>query len=155
MNGGAAFRAGHAPGSDPSGIVARIQCGDMAAAAEMVERYEKNVRRALMRLVPNRADRDDLVQEVWIVALTRIQRRELREPELLVAFLVGTARALAVNQRRRCIRRATDPDSPAVEKYPDDSGEPVEAVEHAQRRQLVRRSAPCARSSIERCCCVP
>jgi RNA polymerase sigma-70 factor (ECF subfamily) len=117
-------------------MVARIQCGDRSAAAEMVERYEQKVRQALVRLIPNSADRDDLVQDVWIVALTRIQRGELREPQLLFAFLVGTARALAVNERRRSMRRATVPDSPAVEAYPDDSVEPMEAVERAQCRQL-------------------
>jgi|KBSSwiStaDraftv2_1062776.scaffolds.fasta_scaffold326631_2 RNA polymerase sigma factor (sigma-70 family) len=126
--------------SDPSTIVARIACGDRGAAAEMVERYEKSVRRALLRLIPNPADRDDLVQDVWIVAMTRIRRGELREPELLRAFLVGTARALAVNERRRSIRRATVPDSPAVEEYPDDSGGPAEAVERAQCRQLTVRA---------------
>jgi RNA polymerase sigma factor (sigma-70 family) len=89
-----------------------------------------------VRLVSNPADRDDLVQDVWIVALTKIRRGELREPQLLIAFLVGTARALAVNERRRCIRRATVPDSSAVEEYPDDRGEPAEAVERAQHRRL-------------------
>jgi len=125
-----------AEGRESSAIVARIQSGDNAAAAEMVGRYEKRVRGALMRLIYNPADRDDLVQDVWIVALTRIRRGELREPKLLFAFLIGTARALAVNERRRCNRRATIPDSSAVEEYPDDSSEPAEAIERAQCRQL-------------------
>jgi RNA polymerase sigma factor (sigma-70 family) len=137
MNGEAAFAdPAQAEYPDPSAIVARIQCGDSAAATEMVERYEKNVRSALVRLIPNPADRDDLVQDVWIVALVRIRRGELREPRMLFAFLVGIARALAVNERRRCMRRATAPDSAAVEQYPDDSGEPADAVHRGQCRQL-------------------
>jgi RNA polymerase sigma factor (sigma-70 family) len=103
-----------------------------------------------MRLIPNPADRDDLVQDVWIVAMTRIRRGELRAPELLLAFLVGTARALAVNERRRCIRRATVPNSSAVEEYPDDSGEPSEAAEHAQRRQLAVRAISSLRTKAYR-----
>jgi RNA polymerase sigma factor (sigma-70 family) len=106
----------------------------------MVERYEKGVRHALMRLIPNPVDRDDLVQDVWIVALTRIRRGELREPDQLFAFLIGTARGLAVNERRRCIRRATVPDSPAIEEYADDSREPAAEVERAQCKQLAVRA---------------
>ena len=141
INPAAAFEhAARTEDSDPSTIVARIACGERGAAAEMVERYEKSVRHALMRLIPNPADRDDLVQDVWIVAMTRIRRGELREPELLLAFLVGTARALAVNERRRSMRRATAPDSAAVEEYPDDSGGPAEAVERAQCRELAVRA---------------
>ena len=125
-----------AANADPSTIGARIRGGDRTADAEMVERYEKHVRNALRRLVPNPADRQDLAQDVWLVALIRIRRGELREPKLLLAFLIGIARALAANERRRCIRRATVPDSSAVEEYPDESGGPADAVERAQCRQL-------------------
>ena len=125
-----------AANAEASTLVARIQRGDRAADAEMVERYEKHVRNALMRLISNPADREDLVQDVWLVALIRIRRGELREPGLLVAFLIGTARALAANERRRYTRRATVTDSPAVEEYPDESDGPAEAVERAQSRQL-------------------
>jgi RNA polymerase sigma factor (sigma-70 family) len=110
----------------------------MSAAAEMVRRYERGVRYALLRLIHNPADRDDLVQDVWIVALTRIQRGELREPDRLFAFLIGTANGLAVNERRRFKRRATVHDSAAIDEYPDGGDEPIEVIECEQCRQLAR-----------------
>jgi RNA polymerase sigma-70 factor (ECF subfamily) len=117
-------------------IVARAQAGDKAAAAAIVERYERSLRVVLARLIANPADRDDLLQDVWVVALTKIRRGELREPDHLFGFLAGTARGLAANERRRCNRRATDPDVSAIDQHPDDSAEPSAAIERAQCRQL-------------------
>lgn len=125
---------------DPSTIVARIQRGDRTADAEMVELYSKRVCNALVRLISNPADREDLLQDVWLVALMRIRRGELRQPALLLAFLLGIARALAANERRRHNRRATDPDSSAVEQYPDESDGPAETAERAQCRQVALKA---------------
>ena len=122
--------------STMAAIIARTKRGDKTAAAEIVGRYEKGVRVVISRLIANPADRDDLLQDVWVVALTKIQRGELREPEHLFGFLTGTARGLAANERRRCNRRATDPDVSAIDRYPDDRPDPAEEVERAQCRQL-------------------
>lgn len=136
--------------SEPSAIVAGIRRGDKAAATEMVIRYEKGVRHVLMRLIPNPADRDDLTHDVWVVALTRIRRGELRSPDLLFGFLTGTARGLALNERRRNHRRATDPNSDAVEAYPADDGDPAEIVERAQFRQVAVRAIGTLRTPLYR-----
>jgi hypothetical protein len=125
MNGEAAFEyAAQAENSDPSAIVTRIRCGDTAADAEMVERCEKNVRSALMRLIPNPADRHDLVQEVWLVALVRI-----RVSRSIAAFRGG-------------LRQVADPRRPwhrrdSVQPRPSQGEGPTAGSNNAKHRATV------------------
>jgi RNA polymerase sigma-70 factor, ECF subfamily len=135
---------------EPSTIVAGIRRGDHRAATEMVTRYEKGVRHVLTRLIANPADRDDLTQDVWVVALTRIRRGELRSPDLLFGFLTGTARGLALNERRRNRRRATEADSEAVEAHPAEGDDPAEVAERAEFRQVALRAICTLRTPLYR-----
>src|ERR1044071_3394981 len=77
----------------------RIASGDPGAEGELVERYSRGVLYLLRRMAPELAD--DLHQETFRIALERLRRRELDEPEGLAGFLRGIARNLVIGERRK------------------------------------------------------
>jgi RNA polymerase sigma-70 factor (ECF subfamily) len=94
---------------DLQALVTRIQGGDREAEAELVARFSRGLRLMLGRLARNPALADDLHQETLALALEKIRRGEVREPDRLAGFLRGTARNLFIADRRRAVRyRALD-----------------------------------------------
>jgi RNA polymerase sigma-70 factor (ECF subfamily) len=86
-------------------LAAWLASGDARAAAELVSRFDSDVRRALSRVLRSRTDLDDLAQETFLIALRRIGT--LSHPEALRPFVVSIAIRVAQNERRRRRRRCT------------------------------------------------
>jgi RNA polymerase sigma-70 factor (ECF subfamily) len=82
-------------------LAARIQAGDRAAEAELVERFSRGLRLMLRRLAQNAALADDLFQETLALVLEKLRRGEVREPERLAGFIRSTARNLFIADRRK------------------------------------------------------
>jgi RNA polymerase sigma-70 factor, ECF subfamily len=80
-------------------------CGqDLAAAGRLYDRYALNVRGLVHRMLGADAELDDVVQEVFVAAITSI--RKLREPALLKSWLLGIAVGkVRANLRSRWRRR--------------------------------------------------
>lgn len=91
-------------------LVRRIAAGDASAEGELVQRYSRGLLYLLRRLGAPPEQAEDLHQETFRVVLERLRQRELDDPAGLVGFLRGTARNLALNERRKSARRRTDPD---------------------------------------------
>ncbi len=70
-----------------------------ASFEEIVDRHAPWLIGWLSRRTPSRADAEDLAQETFL--LLHANRDRLRKPESLAAYLLGVARNLLRNQRRK------------------------------------------------------
>jgi RNA polymerase sigma-70 factor (ECF subfamily) len=96
----------HTPGSDAATIRA-VAAGDQDAFARLYARYVRMVHAILLGRVPRR-DVDDLVQEVFLTAYTRIG--ELREASAVGGWLATIARNRATDYLRRSRDQVELPD---------------------------------------------
>lgn len=85
-------------------LVARILSGDTSAETELVERYRRGVSLILRRATARDAVSEDLLQDTFQLALEKIRRGELREPERLPGFICNIARNLAIDHFRQASR---------------------------------------------------
>ena len=83
---------------DLAGTVRAVVSGDQAAFARLYADYVRMIHAILLGRVPHR-DVDDLVQEVFITAYTRI--RELRNAAAFGGWLATIARNRATDYRRQ------------------------------------------------------
>ncbi|MEM1177425.1 MAG: sigma-70 family RNA polymerase sigma factor [Acidobacteriota bacterium] len=101
-------------------LVERIGAGDAGAEAELIERASPALRFLTRRFARHRADAEDLYQETLVLALEKIRRREVREPEHLGAFLRGLAKNLSTQKYRR---RSFQAEKPGGDDLPDAADE--------------------------------
>ena len=78
-------------------LVQRIEAGESAAEAELVERYSPGLRFLLRRWTRDASVAEDMHQEAFRLAIEKIRGGELREASKLQGFL----RALAQNLSTR------------------------------------------------------
>lgn len=120
-------------------LVRRIAAGDEQAEVELVERCGGTLRFLARRFTRDEADAEDLYQETLILALEKIRRREVREPERLGGFLRALAKNLSIQRYRR---RRYDVEQPAAE-LPDAPDErqpnPLGGLLHRERIRVTRR----------------
>ncbi len=122
---------------DSTALVTRIQAGDRSAEAELVEVYGRAVAVVLRRATRVREAAEDLYQETFRLALEKIRRRELREPDKLPGFLGGLARNLARDLARRELRRAHE-DEEILYRVPDPAPDQLGRLLRRERAALVR-----------------
>ena len=84
-------------------LVARARDGDMAAFAELVERYERPITNFCQRMVLSREDAEDLAQESFVRIYRYLDR--LKPSAKFSTLLFGIARNLALNFIRDSGRR--------------------------------------------------
>jgi RNA polymerase sigma-70 factor (ECF subfamily) len=92
------------------GVVARaVAAADpdeaMAAETELYRRFASRVRLFGFKHLPDRAGADDLVQQVMLVVITRLRAGEVREPDQIASFVLGTSRMMVAGLRRGERRR--------------------------------------------------
>jgi RNA polymerase sigma-70 factor, ECF subfamily len=92
-------------------LVQRIRSGDRRAESELVERYSRGLLFFLRRTTRSPTLSDDLHQDTFRIALERLRRDGLGEPEKLSSFLLGTARNLFLGDYRKRARRGEDMDT--------------------------------------------
>jgi RNA polymerase sigma-70 factor (ECF subfamily) len=88
-----------------SGLVRRIQDGDAAAEAELVLRFSEGLSFLLRRWTRDRTAAEDLFQETFRLALEKIRKGEVRDPDRLAGFLRSLAKNLSIEHYRRGSRR--------------------------------------------------
>jgi RNA polymerase sigma-70 factor (ECF subfamily) len=117
-----------------SAIVQRIIDGDRTAEAELVTRYARGVRLIISRSSSDRSAVEDLCQETFRIALEKIRRGDVRDPERLPGFICSLARNLVVDHFRRTSRTA-DADIP---DRPDPSPDPLDQLLARERAAAAR-----------------
>lgn len=82
--------------------------GEDAAAAEteLYRRFAPRVRLFGLKHLSDRAGADDLAQQVMLVVITRLRTGEVREPDQIGSFILGTSRMMVAGQKRGERRRA-------------------------------------------------
>jgi RNA polymerase sigma-70 factor (ECF subfamily) len=119
-------------------LVERVQDGSQAAETEMIERYSRGLRFLLRRRTRDSSLAEDFLQETWLIALAKIRREGLGEPDRLAGYLAGIARNLALGEIRRNVRQNTSANSELVDRIPDDSNNPYRQVSRAEICNHVR-----------------
>jgi RNA polymerase sigma-70 factor, ECF subfamily len=99
----------------------RVLSGDRRAEAELVARFQKGVRQVIVRVTGNLSLAEELSQETFVVTLRRLRSVPLEDPAKLLAFIVQTARNLAIAEKRKERRRRTDAGGHAIEELADAS----------------------------------
>ncbi len=78
---------------------------DQAAEAELCRRLAPRVRLYGLRHLRDRHAAADLVQQVLLLTLERLRAGEVREPERIASFVLGTSRMMVMEMRRGTRRR--------------------------------------------------
>ena len=73
--------------------------------AELYRRFAPRVRLYGRRHLRNDAAADDLAQEVLLLTIERLRAGEVRRPEEIASFILGTSRMMAQGQGRSARRR--------------------------------------------------
>lgn len=129
--------AAHEDPTESAELARRIRAGDCAATTELIARYRAGLTILLRRLVKDSAFADDLVQEVFRIALEALQRDRINDSQKLAAYIWGIARNLAHTERRR---RQRHPETTADELLIDSTMRPDEQLLHDERARLVRQA---------------
>jgi RNA polymerase sigma-70 factor (ECF subfamily) len=128
--------ADHPVGSAPVDLVRRIRRGDLEAEEELVQRYRRGVSVILYRAGADAAAIGDLSQDTFRLALEKIRRGEVREPEKLSGFVCALARNLATDHfRKASAHRLT----PIRETIVSAQADPLEELLRGERAESVRR----------------
>ena len=84
-----------------------------AEEAELYRRYASRVRMYGRRHLRNEAAADDLAQDVLLLTIERLRAGDVRRPEEIGSFILGTSRMKALSERRVARRRQA-----LVEQFP-------------------------------------
>lgn len=127
------------PAESPADLVARLRAGDRTAESDLLARFARPVRLLLDRHTSGRPEAEDLFQDVFRLALEKLRRGELREPDKLPGFLAQIARSLAIEHYRKRDRRKTEPDSDALLAVPASNEGPLAELLDRENAALVRQ----------------
>ncbi len=108
---------------DDSSLVRKCQGGDRQAFAALVERHYALVHGCTYRRVGNRADAEDIAQEVMIKLASALQT--LREPAALRGFLLR----LSINAVTDFFRKRTSENKGLASYFVDPTSQPLSETE--------------------------
>lgn len=120
-------------------LVRRIVAGEEPAEAELVERCGRTLRFLARRFTRHEADADDLYQETLMLALEKIRRGELREPERLAGFLRALVKNLGIQRYRRRSHEVERPADQLSDLQDDSRPNPLGGLLYRERARLARR----------------
>lgn len=116
-------------------LVQRAQQGDRSAFGELFERFERHVLAIAIRRLGDYAEAQELCQDVFIQALTKIG--QLRQPEAFAGWLRSITNRMAIN---RVVRKNHDQplDNEALELNCAVEQTPLECALEDERKDRVR-----------------
>ena len=114
----------------------RIRRGEPSGAASLFEKYSASLLRFSDRMLPCRADAEEITQEVFIKMITRVEQYDGSAPVASWLFAIA---ANACRDRLRKGRRASISIDAVAE--PSDTSQPVEhRLLDEERKRAVRRA---------------
>ncbi len=114
-----------------------VRRGDPAGATGLFERYSDALLRFADRMLSNRAEAEEVTQEVFLKMITRVEQYDGRAAVSSWLFAIA---ANASRDRLRKTRRAVVVPLEAVAEPPSKSEPADMRVQDRQRRQAVRRA---------------
>ncbi|MEO0094587.1 MAG: RNA polymerase sigma factor [candidate division WOR-3 bacterium] len=118
-------------------LVQAIKDGDCEAFAPLIERYKLSIYRLVYRMVHNREDAEDLVQEIFIKAYNGI--KDFKSGNKFFPWLSR----IAVNHTLNFIKKEKKIDVQPLEwaeNYNDGKNDPVEIVEQKMLKEKIARA---------------
>ena len=115
-------------------IVQGIRDGDSDAESRMVARYSNGLKFLLLRRVRDDERAQDLLQDTFYIAISKLREIDLDNPERLAGYLRGIAIRVALNAGRRRQREPYPMEVEAVAQIPD--REPRQ-FDHVAREQTL------------------
>ncbi len=128
-----------AEGRSAADLVRRVADGDAAAETELYERYQRGLLFLLRRLTGSPEQAEDLRQEAFRIVFERLRGRGLKEPEGLLGFLRGTARNLALAERRKTRGKPRESASELLTEIVDPAPSAAEALLRAEDARRFRQ----------------
>ncbi len=122
----------------PVDLAARIHAGSHEAEDELFQRYRRGVSVIINNYLRNATDIEELVHETFIIAVKKIRRGEIREPEKLSGFVCGIAKKLA-HVRFRKSQRETLTDIDEMGRAVDPERGPLEQLLLKEQAEIVRQ----------------
>lgn len=124
----------------PAGeLVIRIGVGDKAAETELVNKYWKSLYFILNRRCSDQQLASDIVQDTFIVVITKARNGEINTPDAIAGFIRQTGVNLLIAHFRKETRRATDAHGEVSFEIPDDKTNVERAVESRDSLKLVQQ----------------
>lgn len=120
-------------------LATRIAGGDGAAEGELVERTRRTLLFLCRRHTRGEEDALDLYQETLIVALEKIRRGEVRQPERLAGFLRALVKNLAVQRYRRVAYELEKPMETPPDRADEASPDPLGGLLEREREALTHQ----------------
>jgi RNA polymerase sigma factor (sigma-70 family) len=127
-------------------LLAAARSSDDRAFAELNDRYRKSIHNTASRIVRNREDAEDVVQEAFFKAYTHLKtfRGTCRFSTWLTRIAVNSALMLLRKRRVRpelsFQQRANEDQIREIWDYPDPSPNPEQAYTNAQAFELLSRA---------------
>lgn len=97
--------AGQADGDLARAVAARAPGEAAAAEAELYRRFAPRARLFGLKHLRDRAAADDLAQQVMLVVIERLRAGDVRNPDQVGSFVLGTCRMITAGLRRTERRR--------------------------------------------------
>ncbi len=124
---------------DDHDLVVRLQAGEEAAFATLVERYHRALLRFAASFVPGQAVAEEVVQDTWMAVVRGIARFEERSSvkTWLFHIVANRARSVGPRERRELTIAASDDTPDPFERFTPDGAwvDPVaEWAEELERR---------------------
>ncbi|GIW78978.1 MAG: hypothetical protein KatS3mg105_0785 [Gemmatales bacterium] len=131
-------------------LVRRAAAGDRSAYGEVVKRFRRVVYSVALARLRNESDANDLTQEVFVRAMTRLE--QLRDPAHFPGWIRRITDRLALNRltRRGPVRPAA---TAVLDTTPDSNRLPIEELQRAERCHAtlagLKRLKPRDRATLE------
>jgi len=113
--------------------------GESRAEEEMVERYKDGVSIIIGQIIHSRSATEDLSQETFMKAITKIRHGELREPVRLSGFICGIAKFLALEYVRKGRRLINQEEVGKAEQIADPAPSQLERLCQQEKCDAVRQ----------------
>jgi RNA polymerase sigma-70 factor (ECF subfamily) len=86
-------------------VAARAPGTAEAAESELYRRFAPRVRLYGLRHLRDEESARDLVQQVMLLTIEKLRRGDVRDPDQIASFVLGTSRTMAIAARRTDARR--------------------------------------------------
>jgi RNA polymerase sigma-70 factor, ECF subfamily len=124
--------------TNPADLVDRIRSGNKEAEDLLVQRYSRGVAVVIRKLVQNAIDVEELVQQTFMIAIEKIRRGAVDEPERVSGYICGIAGKLAmVHIQKMRLRNLTGIDE--IAPVVDSNRGPFEQLLRKEEAEIVRQ----------------
>lgn len=126
--------------TSPADLMDRIRRGNKEAEDALVQRYSRGVSFIIKRKIQNPPDIEELVQQTFMIALEKIRRGAVDEPERVSGYVCGIAEKLALAHLQKTrLRNFTAIDEIASAPVEDSNRGPFEQLLRKEEAEIVRQ----------------